>query len=100
MYDERRPHLILADGTLLADSDCGYAEHELHCWVRHFEMAEVFAMFTDPEKTKLIRFCYLGHETLYRDFINMFLIRKMEDCIDVRLSGGIVGETINSLGEE
>lgn len=85
------PRLILADGTVLENSECGYYEHELHCWIKDRTMAEVFELFSDPNKTAFISYTYRDYTQIYRGFTEMFLIRKTEDCIDVRLTGGTRG---------
>lgn len=92
MVYQREYYLKLADGTILESSDCGYSDRKLHCWVKNKTLAEVFALFTDPEKTKEIRYCSRGTTLVYRGFTEIDLIGVMEDCIDVRLVGGTKGE--------
>lgn len=85
------PKLVLADGTVLENSECGYYEHELHCWVKDRTMTEVFELFSDPDKTRVISYTYRDYTQIYRGFVDMILIRKTEEYIDVRLTGGTKG---------
>lgn len=100
MTGTREPSLILADGTVLMNSECGYADHKLHCWVKDLNLAQVFELFSNPELTKEIRFVLGDHvfETYY-DFTEIYLIRKMEDYIDIRLEGGTKGGRDNDQNE-
>ena len=81
------PTLILKDGTRLEKSECGYADHTLWCYIRELTLAEVFAAFSDPEKTEEIRFLYGDTEEIYIGFTELNLIRKSEFSVDVRLTG-------------
>lgn len=83
-----KPKLILADGTLLEESDCGYFDHELHCWIRKMDMTGAFLMFSDSERTKTIHYLYLGTEEVYDGFTQIVLVRQMEDYVEIRLKGG------------
>lgn len=93
--DESVYSLILADGTVLDNSNCGYNEGILHCWIKEKTLNEVFSLFSDPEKTKVIKHVYRSQVIIYRDFTDLYLIRKLEDYIDVRLTGGTKGEVEN-----
>ncbi len=80
--------LILNDGTELEESQCGYAEHRLWCYIKGLTLAEAFAVFSDPEKTQTIRFQYGSVTDTYIGFTEIDLIRKSELTVDVRLTGG------------
>jgi hypothetical protein len=50
--------LILSDGTVLENGECGYADGRLWCWVSGMTMAEAAEMFFDPGRTDHIVFEY------------------------------------------
>ena len=84
--------LILKDGTTYNDSDCGYADRRIWCWIKNATFAQVFADFSDPEKTAEIRRVSGYSTTVYSGFTDMDVIRKTEYepgkyTIDVRLGG-------------
>ena len=80
-----KPSLILNNGVVYEDSQCGYADHNLWCWIKGSSLNEVFAAFSDPENTKVIRFLYGDTEETYTGFTEIVLIRKSEFTVDVRL---------------
>lgn len=86
--NEERNCVILADGTKLSNTGCGYSERNLWCWIRDGKgIQECFMLFTDPEKTKNILFRYPGKKSIrYKGFTEFLLIRKVEDGVDVRLT--------------
>lgn len=85
MNDTDTPHLLLADGTILENSTCGYAEHNLWCYVKGLTFAEAFTVFSNPEKTKIIKFIYGDNEDTYDGFTEINLIKSSEFTVDVRL---------------
>lgn len=88
--------LVLNDGTVFEDGECGYAEHTLWCYVKNCTMAEAFAVFSDPNKTQEIKFIYGTKEVTYVGFTEMNLIKVSEFTIDIRL----VGENTSIITEE
>ena len=89
MADAEERSLIMKDGTILTDSQCGYADHTLWCYVKGLTMSEAFAMFSDPEKTGKIIFRYsYGVEEVYEGFTEMISINKREFTIDICLVKG------------
>lgn len=88
MTIEEKPVVVLADGTRLEESQCGYANHHLWCYVKGLSFQEVFAVFSDPEKTIDIRFRYGTQEEVYIGFTEVDIIKRSEFTIDVRLIGG------------
>lgn len=77
--------IILADGTELPDSECGYADHTLWCYIKNKSMGEVFGMFSDPEKTSYIHSIFGSQEREYVGFTELNLIQQSEFTVDVRL---------------
>lgn len=88
MIIEEKPVVVLADGTRLEESQCGYADHHLWCYVKGLSFPEVFAVFSNPEKTSEIRFRYGTQEEIYTGFTQLDIIKRSEFTIDVRLTGG------------
>lgn len=62
--------LVFADGTIIEDGSCGYAEGNLWCWVTGFTMPQAAQIFLDPAKTERIIFQYGGMEQAYDGFTN------------------------------
>lgn len=89
--------LRLADGTVLENSSCGFANRTIWCWISGKPMADCFSLFSDPEKTETISMKYQTTGYRYRGFTDMNVIRKNTDSvgreiIEVRLAvpdGGI-----------
>jgi len=50
--------LILADGTVLENSEAGYASKVLWCFLKDVTMQQAATLFLDAEKTDHIRFEY------------------------------------------
>lgn len=82
--------LILADGTVLEGSSCGFSNKTLWCWVSGLSMADCFSIFSNPEKTSEITVLYYTSGIRYRGFIDMQIIRKGMDetgteTIDIKM---------------
>ena len=89
--EKLRNCLVLADGTVLADSSCGYSGKDLWCWVSGKTMAECFRLFSDPVNLQTIECYYITEKYIYKGFTNMILIQKSETTmgkpqIDIRLT--------------
>ena len=89
--------LTLADGTELENSSCGFAGRNLWCWIGGKTMAECFAIFSDPEKTKEINIEYYEKSIIYKGFTDFVQIRKGTDVlgnetVDVNLTWPEGGE--------
>ena len=86
------PKLILKDGTTFEEAECGYADRKLWCWMKNATFADVFAAFSDPEKTKEITEVDRTKMIVYYGFDELDVIRRSEYepgkwSIDVRLTG-------------
>ena len=101
--------LQLADGTILEDSSCGFADKTIWCWIKGRTMADCFALFSDPEKTKTISMMYHASGYRYKGFTDMQVIRKGMDAlgretVDIKLAvpdGGTYSiEEFETTGEE
>ena len=101
--------LVLADGTVLENSSCGFAERDLWCWIHDVTMAECFAIFNDPEKTKEIAAVYNTQTVIYKGFTELLAVKRSSDVlgvetVDVRLTWPEGGEhsieEVTSSGEE
>lgn len=89
--------LVMADGTVLEASSCGYADKNLWCWVSGKTMPECFAIFNDPEKISEITVLYTTSGIRYKGFTDMITIRKGSDglgneTVDVQLTWPEGGE--------
>lgn len=98
MIDERdleRGCIVLADGTILSNSHCGYSDRNLWCMIRDNDksLQDLFLKFTDPAKTQEIIDRYSRpHSVRYRGFTEFLLIKKNEDSVDIRLTWPEGGE--------
>ena len=79
MADTTGRRLILADGTEIENGEAGYAEGFLWMYFTGYTMAQAAAMFTDPEKTGVIRFQYGQMEDTYEGFTDCRTIRTDGD---------------------
>ena len=82
--------LVLADGTVLDECECGYADRQLWCYLRNLTFNQAFQLFSDSEKTCEIIFEYgletaLTRET-YSDFTYIVSINRRELTIDICLT--------------
>ena len=89
--DNMMTRLVLKDGTILNDCECGYCNGSLWCYLKGLSFNEAFQQFSDPSKLSEITFEY-GTETYYRQtiysgFTNIIAIEKRDFTIDVRLEG-------------
>lgn len=79
--------LIMGDGTVFEEGECGYAEHQLWCWIKNITFAEAFAVFSNPFKTNTIRFIHSNIEEIYTGFTTINIIKQSEFTVDIRLVG-------------
>jgi hypothetical protein len=85
--------LILADGTVLNNCECGYTSNSIWCFLRGISFSDAFAHFSDIDKFNMITFD-LGFSDdfydriTYTGFEELQAIQKNDyDSVDVRLSG-------------
>lgn len=83
--------LLLADGTALENSSCGFSDKKLWCWISGRTMADCFPLFSDPTKTNTISCLYFTMCMRYRGFTEIEIIRKGMDSmgnetVDIRLA--------------
>ena len=87
------PELILADGTVLENCECGYSDKNLWCFLDNkvVSFAGAFQHFSDPEKfgTVIFQLVYQDYidQTIYSEIEDIISIQKSENTIDVRLTG-------------
>ena len=92
MYDDGfKKRLILADGTVLENCECGYSSKTLWCFLAGISFGETFQYFSSPEKYHKIIF-----ELEYEGFIDKITytgldqitaVQQSEFTVDVRLEG-------------
>ena len=81
--------LILADGTVLENSEAGYAERVLWCYLKDVNMQTAAALFLDPTKTATIRFEYGEMATEYEGYTECINISVPDDNrVNVALKKG------------
>lgn len=94
------PRLIMNDGTILPEGSAGYSDHRAWFWVKGLTMAEAFAMFNDPSKTRVIKHQYGTREVVYTGFTTMNLIKQSEFTVDIRMEGENTSVDTHDIPEE
>lgn len=80
--------LILADGTKLPNSEAGWTDKGIWLWLRGVKAKRAFGLFTNPEKTAVIRFIYGKMEDRYEGYTEMAaLLIDGEKEIRIRMAG-------------
>ena len=93
MFDDgAQVRLILHDGTVLNNCECGYYKKNLWCYLKGISFSDAFRYFSDPEAYYSVTFD-MGFQPafferiVYTGFTDMTAIQKEEDRISVRLEG-------------
>lgn len=87
------PELILADGTVLENCECGYANGNLWCFLDKevVSFSGAFQHFSDPSKfgTIIFQLKYPNYadQTIYSNIEDITAIQKTDNQIQVRLIG-------------
>ena len=83
--------LILSDGRVLDNCECGYYNKTLWCYLKGYSFNDAFQFFSDPENFKTIIFEYgtesYRRQITYNGLISLIAIEKREFTVDVRLEG-------------
>ena len=84
--------LILNDGTVLEDCECGYYDKSLWCTLKGgITFAEAFQYFSTPNKFKTVTFVLKFGEVIdkikYSGFEEVTAVLQHEDSVEVRLQG-------------
>ena len=78
--------LILADDTVLENSEAGYAEGVLWCFLKNVTFQQAATLFLDAEKTDTIRFEYGEKTDTYEHYTDCISISAVDnDRINVAL---------------
>lgn len=89
MIDIRR--LILADGTVLENCECGYSSRNLWCFLKDIPFGEAFQYFSSPEKFSTVifemTFGDITDRITYSGFQEITAVQQSENSVDVRLEG-------------
>ena len=89
--DKFKKRLILNDGAVLEDCECGYASKMLWCFLSNIPFGEAFQYFSSPDKYYTITF-----ELEYENYKDIFIYSGLEQItsvvqseftVDVRLEG-------------
>lgn len=62
--------LILNDGTIIEDGQCGYADGNLWCYMTGYTIQQAASMFLYPENTEHIEFQFGEMSDSYDGFTN------------------------------
>lgn len=88
MADSGARKIVLADGTeLITDEGAGEASNALWCWLHGITIQEAATLFTDTEKTKVIRFVYGEYMDEFRGFTDLLMVSASQKGADVQLTG-------------
>ena len=93
MADDRFYYrLILADGTILKDCECGYYDKSLWCFLKNITFAEAFQHFSSPNKFGTIIFDIVYKNGVierfkYSGFDQIISVVQKEFTVDVRIQG-------------
>lgn len=99
--------LILADGTILENCECGYSNRSVWCYLKGVTFSEAFQYFSKPERfntiTLELEFGNVIHRITYSNIEHITGIQQDHNGINVSLEGfnietkkeRIVNEEIN-----
>lgn len=62
--------LIFKDGSYIENGRAGYTQGSLWCYAPGYSMAEIAAIFLEPQKTEEIIFRYGGKQDVYEGYTN------------------------------
>lgn len=83
--------LILSDGSVLENCDCGYYNKTLGCFLRGMQFSDVFQYFSSPEKYKDVTFDmeeeYFITRIKYSGFSRIVSMVQEEDKVVVNIEG-------------
>ena len=86
-----KKRLILADGTILENCDCGFSNKSLWCFLSGVSFGEAFQYFSSPEKFKTVilqlEFMDFIDQTTYTGLQELVAIVQSENTVDVHLDG-------------
>lgn len=86
-----KKRLILADGTVLENCDCGYSNRSLWCFLTGVSFGEAFQYFSSPEKLKTVilqlEFMDFIDQTTYSGLQELVAIVQSEKTVDVHIEG-------------
>ena len=88
MYEKKEQKIILADGTELTGSAGASGATELWVWPTKdgYSMADAFADFSDEEKTRKIRFEFVGPAQEWEGFTDLrALVKDSNERVSIRL---------------
>lgn len=83
--------LILKDGTILDNCECGYSSKNLWCFLSGIPFGQAFQYFSGPDKFETVTFeMTFGDITdiiEYSGFEQITAVQQSEFTVDVRLEG-------------
>lgn len=83
--------LVMGDGTVLENCECGYSNKNLWCFLTGIPFGEAFQYFSTPEKISkvllIMKFGSVIVYTRYSGFEEVTEVRQNDEHVDVRLQG-------------
>lgn len=83
--------LILKDGTILKNCECGYSSRSLWCFLKDIPFGQAFQYFSGPEKFETVVFEIINGDITdritYSGFEAITAVQQSEFTVDVRLEG-------------
>jgi len=103
-----RCRLIMADGTILDNCECGYYDGSLWCYLKDFAIIETFPYFSDSDKFSAIIFDIIyaigfTDRTIYSGFDKITSILQKKGQVDICITGDsitIEQKRIDNLAED
>lgn len=77
--------IVMADGTELMDSEIGYSNQHIWCFLKNITLPVAYDLFSNPQKTGTLIFDYGEMQDVYEGFTQINTIKISEDGVDVRL---------------
>lgn len=77
--------IILNDGTVYEDSDVGFADGVIWCFIKNKTIVDVFHDFSDPAKIEKIVYEYGEDQKVYEGFTHLSGIMEEYDRISILL---------------
>lgn len=77
--------IVLADETELLESECGYSDGILWCFLKDVDIMSAFRIFANKEKTRTIKFVFGESEITYENFTELTSVSLTYDG-DVNVS--------------
>lgn len=96
--------VILANGIILNNCDCGYYEKTLICFLHDYPFGQAFQYFSNPENYKTVIFdleyTHYTDRIEYSGFTEIKSIIQRENSVDVAIEGSDIKITESRIYKE